>query len=119
MPETRTYSGSCHCGKVRYEVNMELTSVMSCNCSMCSRAGWLLSFVPAEQFKLLSGESDLADYQFGRKHIHHQFCTGCGIKAFVRGTSKDGKELRGINVRCLEGVDLDALPVTKVDGKSF
>jgi hypothetical protein len=119
MAELKSYTGSCHCGKVRYEVAMDLDKVMSCNCSMCSRMGWLLSFVPAQQFTLLSGEDSLTDYQFGRQHVHHPFCSSCGIRSFCKGQSKTGDELRGINVRCLEGVDVDSLQVTKVDGKSF
>ena len=119
MSELKTYTGSCHCGKVRYEVAMNLDKVMSCNCSMCSRMGWLLAFVPLAQFKLLSGEDVLTDYQFGKKRIHHTFCSGCGVRSFVQGQSRTGDEMRGINVRCLEDVDVDSLEVQKVDGKSF
>jgi hypothetical protein len=118
MPDAKTYQGSCHCGKVRYEVTTDLASVIACNCSMCSRAGTLLAFVPVEQFKLLSGEGNLTDYQFNKHVIHHHFCSTCGIKSFARGIGQGGKEMRAINVRCLEGVDLDGLAVKKVDGKS-
>lgn len=116
---TQLLTGSCHCGAVQFEVRAEITQVMSCNCSMCSRAGWLLTFVPEAQFKLLSGEEVLTDYQFGRKHIHHQFCRVCGLRAFSRGAKPDGTQLRAINVRCLEGFDFGALPVKQVDGKSI
>jgi hypothetical protein len=120
MADTKTYTGSCHCGAVRYEVDLgDLSSVVSCNCSMCGRMGWLLTFVPATQFRLLSGEDVLRDYQFGRKHIHHQFCSRCGTRSFSLGTDQEGREVRSINVRCLDGVDLDALSVTKFDGKSL
>jgi len=119
MAEARKYTGSCHCGNVRYEVELELGTVIACNCSICSRAGWLLTFVPADKFKLLAGEDSLTDYQFNRKNIHHLFCTTCGVRSFCRGSDKSGNELRGINVRCLEGVDIDALTVNKVDGKSY
>jgi hypothetical protein len=118
MPETRTYTGSCHCGAVRFEADMELGNVISCNCSMCSRMGWLLSFVPADRFRLLSGEDVLTDYQFNTHAIHHAFCSRCGIRSFCRGVDPKGNQVRGINVRCLEGVDLDALTVTKFDGRS-
>ncbi len=117
MADTRTYEGSCHCKEVRYEVDMELGKVIACNCSICSRMGWLMSFVPAAQFRLLSGEKVLADYQFGSKTIHHPFCTRCGIRSFCRGTDKEGNEVRGVNVRCLEGVDVSKLEVMHYDGK--
>ncbi len=119
MAETKTYVGSCHCGEVRYEVNIELGKVVACNCSICSRMGWLLSFVPSSQFRLQSGEKVLADYQFGKKQIHHPFCTRCGIRSFCRGADKDGNELVGVNVRCLEGVEIDVLEVVHHDGKSL
>src|SRR6266702_5867358 len=85
-----TYTGSCHCQKVRYEVEADIDKVMACNCSICSRLGTLLSFVHAEKFKLLSGEGDLQDYQFGKKHLHHVFCRTCGVHSFATGTGPDG-----------------------------
>ena len=67
-PEMKTYQGSCHCGRVRYEVGLDLSGQVSvCNCSICSRAGWMLSFAPADRFKLLAGEDSLQDYQFGKE----------------------------------------------------
>jgi hypothetical protein len=113
------FNGSCHCGNVTFEVQTDLETVISCNCSLCSRAGYLLTFVPASQFKLLSGQSAQNDYQFNRKHIHHLFCKTCGVRSFGHGQSPDGQETYAINVRSLDGVDLDALRVTKVDGKSL
>jgi hypothetical protein len=117
MPEPKKYVGSCHCGAVRYEVETDLARVISCNCSMCSRAGWLLTFVPAEQFTLLSGEDALTDYRFNTHVIAHLFCKVCGVKAFGKGKGPQG-EMRAINVRCLEGLDPESLTITKVDGKN-
>ena len=117
--ESKNYSGSCHCGKVRYEVQTDLASVIECNCSICSRAGYLLTFVPSEQFKLLSGEGAQADYQFNKHHIHHLFCTSCGIHSFATGTGPDGKPMYAVNVRCLEGVDKNTLQTKAVDGRSL
>lgn len=114
----KTYSGSCHCGGVRYEVTMPLGTVISCNCSLCSRTGHLLAFAPVDQFRLLAGEELLRDYQFNKKHLHHFFCSQCGVRSFSGGTGPDGVEMRAINVRCLEGVDVDSLQVHKYDGKS-
>jgi hypothetical protein len=118
MPETK-HAGSCQCGKVRYEVNLDLTKpVISCNCSMCGRSGTLLSFAPSAAFTLLQGDDSLQDYQFHKHVIHHLFCTTCGIKSFARGTDAKGNSLVAINVRCLDGVDLDTLEIKKVDGRS-
>lgn len=117
--ERQTYSGSCHCGKVSFEVTTELEQVISCNCSMCGRAGSLLTFVAPEQFKLLSGDGEQTDYQFKSKNIHHLFCSTCGVRSFGHGTGPDGKTMYAINVRCLDGVDPNALSVTQVDGKSL
>ena len=120
MAETKTYTGGCHCGAVRYEAAADLSApVISCNCSICSKKGYLLSFVPAAQFKLLSGEDSLTDYQFNKKVIHHLFCKVCGVESFAGGVGPGGAEMRALNVRCLDGVDPDALTLQKVDGRSY
>jgi hypothetical protein len=119
MTELKKYTGSCHCGKVRYEVELDLTApVIACNCSMCGRSGTLLAFVPAHQFKLLAGEDALTDYLFNHHAIHHTFCNTCGIKPFASGVAPDGTETRAINTRCLDGVDIAELQVQHFDGKS-
>ena len=112
------YTGGCHCGKVRFEVEMDLGEVISCNCSMCSKRGSLLAFAPADSFKLISGEENLTDYQFNKKVIHHLFCKTCGILSFGRGVGPDGKATVAVNVRCLDDVDAESLKVMKYDGKS-
>jgi hypothetical protein len=117
--ETKTYEGSCHCGKVRYEATCALNGAIACNCSMCRRKGTLLTFVPEEQFKLHQGEDALTDYQFGKKTIHHLFCSTCGVTSFARGSSPDGKTMIAINVRCLDGVDPEKLSLTHHDGASM
>ena len=115
----KTYVGSCHCGKVRFETAMDIGHLTACNCSICSRMGWLLTFVPGDDFKLLSGDGALTDYQFGKKHIHHLFCSTCGVNSFSRGTGQSGQAMVAVNVRCLEGVDLEKVPVKNFDGKSL
>jgi len=120
MSETKRYEGGCHCGQVRFDVSLDLSQpLLSCNCSICHKTGTLLGFVPVEQFNLRSGAEHLTDYQFGKKAIHHVFCATCGVRSFAKGTMPDGKEMRAINVRCLDGVELEGLQVMKVDGKSF
>jgi len=118
MSETKTYSGGCHCGRVRYQVKLDLSRpVLACNCSMCGRTGTLLAFVPAADFTLEAGEDVVTDYQFNKHVIHHLFCSVCGIKSFARGMGKNGPTV-AINTRCLDDVDIAALNVTTVDGKS-
>ena len=119
MTETKTYTGGCHCGKVRYEVKADLGRVMSCNCSICSKTGSILAFVPKEQFTLLQGEGSLTDYQFNKHAIHHLFCPVCGIRSFARGVGPGGKEMAAINVRCLDDVDIAGLSITQFDGKAL
>lgn len=117
MAENTEYKGSCHCGKVQYRVQANLEgTLMTCNCSICKRTGSILTFVPAAQFKLEKGDSALADYQFGKKMIHHVFCSTCGIRSFARGSGSDGKPMVAINVRCLDGVDVGSLKTQEFDG---
>ena len=117
MAETKTYTGSCHCGHITYEAEADLSAVISCNCSICRKRGALI--VAADQFRLTSGGDALSDYQFNKKAIHHFFCPTCGIGAFSRGTRPDGAPMVALNVRCLDGVDLDMLNVQKFDGASL
>jgi hypothetical protein len=117
MAEGKTYTGGCHCGNVRYEVDTAFTPLISCNCSICAKKGLVLTFVAPGQFKLLSGEESLTDYQFNKKVVHHVFCKTCGVSSFARGTGPQGPMV-AINVRCLEGVDPRSLSVTEVDGKN-
>jgi hypothetical protein len=119
MGEAKQYNGSCHCGKVRYEVTTDFAKVMECNCSHCSRKGFLLTFVAAERFKLLQGEDALTEYRFNKNHIAHLFCSTCGVQSFGRGKGRDGSEMIMVNARCLEGVEPSSLTVTQVDGRSF
>ncbi len=117
--ETRTWTGSCHCGAVRFEVDTDLAQVVSCNCSMCQRAGTLLAFVQESRFRLLQGENRMTDYQFNRMNIHHVFCSTCGIKPFGHGLGPGGVKMIAINARCLEGVEIAALNIAYVDGRSL
>ena len=119
MEETKKYSGSCQGGNVRFEATAALGKVMECNCSICGRIGAMRAFVPATQFKLLSGEDSLTDYQFGKHHLHHQFCKKCGIHSFASGKAKDGTDTRAVNVRCLEGVEPWSIQTTHFEGKKL
>jgi hypothetical protein len=119
MGETKSYTGGCHCGEVRFEVTTDLGNVVSCNCSICQKRGALWAFVPPEQFALRAGGDDVKDYQFGKKTIHHFFCPQCGVGAFSRGRAPNGNEMIAVNVRCLDDVDIAALKPAGFDGRSL
>ena len=119
MSDARTFTGSCHCGTVRFEVTTSLDPVLDCNCTICRKRGALWTYVGPEAFKLLSGEDAMTDYQFNKRNIHHLFCSTCGISSFARGRGADGQEGIGINVRCLDGIDVASLALTSSDGLSL
>ena len=112
------YRGSCHCGRVAYEVEGELTDVLACNCSICSRKGSLLWFVPREQLELTTPEQNATSYKFNKHVIDHRFCSTCGIHPYAEGKDPKGNSIAAVNVRCLEGVDFEALPVNHYDGRA-
>lgn len=102
----KTYRGSCHCGAVRYEADLDLAQgTFRCNCSVCFKTRAWLAAVPADSFRLLSGEQDLRDYQFGNKRIHHRFCTQCGVRPFSQGADPQGNRVYAVRVNCLDGVE--------------
>ena len=113
----QTYAGGCHCGRVRFEVTTDLVRATECNCSICARKGYLHLMVPPGQFRLLAGAEDLATYQFGTGTARHHFCRHCGIASFYR--PRANPEYFDVNVRCLDGVDLDRLRVDRFDGRSW
>ena len=114
-----TYQGSCHCGGVKFEVEGEVGGALACNCSICSRRGSLLWFVPRAQLRLLTPEKDLRTYTFNKHVIKHRFCAVCGIHPFGEGTDPAGNAVAAVNIRCLDGIDLDAVPVEHFDGRAL
>ncbi len=112
-------SESCHCGEVRFEVEGEPVEAMECNCSHCSRKGFLLWFVPRGHLRVETPIDGLSSYRFNRHVIEHRFCPTCGCAPFSLGTAPDGKETAAINIRCLETIDLAAVKRVPVDGRSF
>ena len=113
------YRGSCHCGKVAFEVEGELTGALSCNCSMCSRRGSLLWFVPRDQMKLLTPEKDVTTYTFNKHVIKHQFCPSCGVQPYGEGVDPNGNKMAAINIRCLEDIELENIPLKHFNGKAL
>jgi hypothetical protein len=118
MTEVKTWTGGCHCGRVRYEVESDLEALISCNCSICQKRGLILTFVPQAKFHLLSGEDALTDYQFNKKAIHHVFCPTCGVESFATGEKPGGGPMVAVNVRCLDGIDAAELKPRPFDGKN-
>lgn len=116
---TTTHKGSCHCGKIAFEVDGSFDSVLECNCSHCSRKGYLLSFVPRTALRITTDEAAISTYTFNRHAIRHQFCPQCGCAPFGLATGRDGVATAAINVRCLEGIELTTLERKFVDGRSF
>jgi len=115
----KTYRGSCHCGAVRFEADLDLTQPSyRCNCSICRRNRFWPAMARPEQFRLLSGGDVLTEYRFNTKKGQHLFCRVCGVRAFGVGEMPDGK-IYGVNLGCLEGVseeELSKIPITYVDG---
>lgn len=111
--------GSCHCGAIALEVDGAPEQVMECNCSHCSRKGYLLWFVPREQARVTTDGDALSTYHFNKHVIDHHFCNRCGCAPFATGTGPDGKAMAAINARCLVGIDLAALKRVPVDGRSY
>jgi hypothetical protein len=112
------HTGGCHCGRVRFEVMAPAQlEVGECNCSMCGKTGYLHLVVKKEQFKLVSGEDALTNYQFNTKTAKHFFCSHCGIKAFyVPRSHPDGYS---VNARCLDEGTVTRMTYRKIDGKNW
>ena len=116
--EMVTHSGGCHCGAVRFEVIAPRTlSVSECNCSICSRTGYLHLIVPADRFRLLRGADVLKTYTFNTGTAKHLFCPVCGIKSFyVPRSHPDGYS---VNARCIDLGTFDEIVITAIDGRNW
>lgn len=114
------YQGSCHCGKVAFEVEVqnEPGPVLACNCSICERRGSLLWFVSQDKLTLKTPSDAAATYTFNKHAIAHRFCATCGIHTHGEAADPQGKRVAAINVRCLAALDLAALPVRHFDGRA-
>jgi hypothetical protein len=117
MSDYRTHAGSCHCGRVTFELQAKLTNAMDCNCSLCRRKGALWHGASDSRLRILSGEEDLVLYQFGTLTAKHYSCKYCGISPFTRPRLDPSKW--AVNVRCIDGLDLSALEIRKFDGENW
>ena len=116
----KTYRGSCHCGAVTFEADLDLThSSYRCNCSICRRTRFWPAVAGPDGLRILSGEADLTQYLFHTRKNQHYFCRHCGVRAFGVGTETPMGKMYGVNLGCLEGVseeELSRIPITYVDG---
>lgn len=113
-----THRGGCHCGRVRFEVDAPaVIEATECNCSICSKVGYLHLIVAQSDFRLLQGEDSLSTYSFNTGVAQHHFCSNCGIKSFyVPRSHPDGIS---VNVRCLEPGTIERVSVTAFDGRNW
>ena len=116
---TTTYTASCHCGNVTIEAEGTIEGGLACNCSMCARRASLLWFVPRAQVRFKTPESAAGAYLFNKHVITHRFCPACGIHVFGEGTDPKGNAVAAVNLRCVENIDLAALPVHHYDGRAI
>ena len=115
---TEFLTGGCHCGAVRYRLRAPADIVVhDCNCSMCSKAGYLHLIVDRTDFELLSGGDALSEYRFNTGVARHLFCSVCGIHAHYTPRSHPDKV--DVNVRCLDGDLVDAFTFVPFDGKAW
>ena len=110
----KRYTGSCHCGAIRFEIDTDLAELTTCNCSICRKKNALMVKVHESRFKLLAGAESLTEYQFHTQTAHHFFCKTCGIYPFHRKRSTP--DHFGVNVYCLDHFDPTGIPVRATRG---
>jgi len=111
------YSGSCHCGAIRFEIDTEITDLYTCDCSLCSKKNALMTSVHESRFTLLAGEDKLTLYQWNARIARHYFCSVCGIYPFHRKRSMP--DHYGVNVRALDNFDPSKIAVRQAEGKGM
>lgn len=112
-----TYQGGCHCGRTRFQVTADLADVTECNCSICTKKGYLHLIVDKDRFRLLTGDANLATYTFNTRVAKHHFCATCGISAFYIPRSDPAKI--DVNARCLDNIDIAVLRPRPFDGQNW
>jgi hypothetical protein len=117
-----TYHGSCHCGVVRFEADIDLAAgTIKCNCSICAKMRFWAAPVASRSFRLLDGAEELGEYRYHTKRDGHYFCKRCGIHTFSTGDSPRWGAFHGVALACLDDLPIDELlaaPVTYLDGRN-
>jgi|SRR5580698_7887087 hypothetical protein len=117
MADKTNFQGGCHCGRVRFRVKADLVAATECNCSICTKKGFLHLVVPPEDFELVQGREELTTYRFNTGLAQHTFCRTCGVHSFYVPRSDPDKI--DVNVRCLDGVDPSRLARRSFDGQHW
>lgn len=116
----KTYQGSCHCGRIKFEADLDLSQASyRCNCSVCRRTRFWPAIARPEGFRLLAGDGDMTEYRFSTGKNQHFFCAHCGVRAFGIGNDTPIGKMIGVNIGCLEGIteeELSNIPLVYVDG---
>lgn len=113
-----THHGGCHCGRVRFEVDApDSITVAECNCSICSKSGYLHLIVPRDDFRLISGEDVIETYTFNTGVARHHFCRICGIKSYY--VPRSHPEGVSVNARCLDPETVESIEVRPFDGANW
>ena len=112
-----SYTGGCHCGRVRFEVSGQIDRVLDCNCSICRKKGFLHWIVEPEQFRLLSAPDALSLYEFHTKTAKHYFCSACGISSYY--IPRSHPDMIDVNLRCVDGVNLEELEIERFNGQEW
>ncbi len=111
------YEGGCHCGAVRFQVVVKKLEAIDCNCSICTKKGFLHLIVPLTEFRLLKGADVLSSYTFNTRTAKHTFCSICGIHSFYYPRSHPNHI--DVNIRCLDNYDLSRLTIKSFDGANW
>jgi hypothetical protein len=122
MSTPRTHHGSCHCGAVRFALEVDLgQGTIKCNCSLCTKQRSWVAIVPAASLRLLAGAEALSEYRCNTRTEAHRFCSACGVRVFHTGESPRWGAYVAVSVACLDDVSIEevaAAPLTVLDGRN-
>jgi hypothetical protein len=114
----RKHTGGCHCGAVRFEVELDASTGTMCNCSICTKLATVGAIVKPAAFQLVSGEADLSTYEWGHRVGHRKFCKHCGVHCFAPGhLDVLGGDYVSVNLNCLDDFDLSRVKLGYWDGR--
>ena len=111
------HRGGCHCGRIAFRFHGEIESAEICNCSICHMKGYVHWYVARDRFELLTPEGSYTTYQFNTRVAQHHFCPVCGVAPFY--VPRSDPDMIDVNLRCVEGVDIDSIPISKFDGQNW